>query len=229
MTTLTYVDGDKTKRLIELPSETGFTVKVISVSVLSGKLEKDVWDKLEKATGRAKAKNLAREGNHALFELFQYDVSRPGSPKPFNLFCIVQSRVPQPEEKQSDSQTWDAFLLHRTAREWIAVADGATRLFVEQKPVQMMKILQHGMQIRMRHLELEFLDITDVLVDGDMIQKLGEDRKCPFCQGSFVVGEKMIKCPSCGTAHHSECWAAYGGRCSGPPGCRYGLLPHGRG
>jgi len=36
-------------------------------------------------------------------------------------------------------------------------------------------------------------------------------RICPFCQSVVKPGEGSIRCSSCGTLHHAECWAENGG------------------
>jgi hypothetical protein len=39
-------------------------------------------------------------------------------------------------------------------------------------------------------------------------------QKCGRDGGRFLVGDKIVRCPSCGTPYHEHCWQANGNRCS---------------
>ncbi len=43
-------------------------------------------------------------------------------------------------------------------------------------------------------------------------------QKCGRDGGRFLIGDKIIRCPRCGTPYHEHCWEANGNRCS-QPGC----------
>lgn len=219
MARLFYTSKDGVERSVSLTPEIGSVIKVVSIYAVSDDVEREFWRELKAEMGRSNAKELIREGCHVLYELDENSINHP-----YQLFCIIQLNDLAAQDK-TDSLLWkrDAALLHRSNREWIIVADGNTHLLIDQKPVSVVRVLQHGMNIRLGSLDMKFIDIENISVDSDLLQKLGMDRKCPFCQGTFAVADSIILCPSCGTAHHVECWDAYGSRCSGPTGCRYGL------
>ena len=35
----------------------------------------------------------------------------------------------------------------------------------------------------------------------------GPERRCPFCHLEFEESEVQVRCASCSTAHHAECWS----------------------
>lgn len=39
-------------------------------------------------------------------------------------------------------------------------------------------------------------------------------QKCGRDGGRFLIGDKIIRCPRCGTPYHEHCWEANGNRCS---------------
>jgi len=39
-------------------------------------------------------------------------------------------------------------------------------------------------------------------------------QKCGRDGGRFLVGDKIVRCPRCGTPYHEHCWQANGNRCS---------------
>jgi hypothetical protein len=55
------------------------------------------------------------------------------------------------------------------------------------------------------------LQVTDSAI-GLLAQTCGRDG------GRFLIGDKIIRCPVCGTPYHEHCWKANGHRCS-QPGC----------
>ena len=219
MAQLLFKTEDGLEKSISLLSEPGFTAKVVSIYTSSDDVKKNLWMRLQMEMAQSNANEIIREGCHALYDLHEEDLNRS-----YQVFCIIQEKK-EIADRQLEQIPWvrDAFLVHRSKRQWIAVAEGDTHLSINQKPVTVIRILQDGMNINLGGLELCFRDIQAISVDKSVIQKLGLSRKCPFCHGTFTLGDVIILCPSCGTAHHTECWEAYGGRCSGPTGCQYGL------
>ena len=201
------------KSVISLPNQANITIRLILGTTFSEQAQEILWLKLAYEMNMLSAREIEKVGNHAVYAL----------PKHY-LACIIQFREPKPDDKVA-SMAWkrETVLLHHTQREWLIVAEDPTTFLIDKKPVALMKILRHDMEIQINDLRYTFLDIEDQVINDSLFQTLGSQRKCPFCQGAFSVGENMIRCPSCGTAHHTDCWQEYGKRCSGPVGCRYGL------
>lgn len=211
MARIVYTTFDKQEKSISLPQQDDFTVRLILVTTFSEQARETLWLKL--AQEMRFAQEIERLASHAVYALPQHYFA-----------CILQFREPKPGDKVA-SMAWkrETVLLHHTRREWLIVADDPTTFLVDKKVVALMKILRHGMEIQIGDLRCKFQDIEEQVVDEILLKALGVRRKCPFCQGVFAVGDNLIRCPSCGTAHHADCWQEYGERCSGPMGCRYGL------
>lgn len=224
MATLIFSTKDRSEIPAVLTSVTGFTIRIVNLSIPSDVSPTDVWGQLADLMSRSNARQISRKGNHALYEMNHADLNQTSVSPKYQLMWIVQVQPP-PKAGKKNQQTWieESMLIHRAAREWIAVAEGSIHFTVDGKPVNLFKILQDGMQIQLHDLKVSFQDIEEIVVTVDTLERFRKGRPCPFCQGTFTVGEVMIQCPSCGTPHHADCWKENGGRCSGPVGCRCGV------
>ena len=224
MATLTCCTQDSLEIPAVLPSVVGFTMKIVNISIPAHVSAKDVWQHLEKVMSPSSSRLLHRQGSYALYELNPSYLGQPENAERFQFMWVVQVQPPlKPGSKIVQSWVEETMLVHRAAREWVAVAEGGLHFLIDDRPVNMIKILQDGMQIQLYDLKLRFQDIEEISVTEELFEKFGKSRPCPFCGGPFVPGERMVQCPACGTPHHVECWNEYGGRCSGPTGCRCGV------
>jgi hypothetical protein len=203
----TTLSGKETS--IQLPAEAGCTAEILWCSPRPGASEQD----LESGLKKLGIPELARDGDHFVYGMASQQVA-----------VIVQPQeAAQPAGAEKNAGVAEAaMLIHRSRREWIVVAQGVTRLSIDEQPVPLIKIVKDGMRIRLGELDLTFQEVDVETVDRKM-QKALQDKRCPFCGDPFLSGEDIIRCPSCGTLHHAECWSDFGERCSGPPGCRYGM------
>ncbi len=229
MAKLSYVAHNGDEVSIHLPAETGFTARI-------------AWHGSSIALRDVIRTNLAKaglsqlpgsDGDHVIYNVTDL----------MHLVYVVQprqtekraksakgarpptARLPSNQKSASEGKSQAvnaAMLIHRGDRAWIIMAEGTTQLRVNQKQVSLMKIVKEGMQIRLGVLSLKFHEVETERFNSEMSQ-VARRRPCPFCQGQFEDGEEIIRCPSCGTIHHTECWEEYGSKCSGPPGCRYGV------
>jgi hypothetical protein len=203
MAQLTYTAQDGDLVSIPLPAEPGFTATILWFAPPSKEDERTLGDQL----GRIGVPQQSQAGDHIVY-------SMPG----LQLAVIIQPRAAQSEVRLVEAR----MLMHRTPREWMVVADGLPRLCIDQQPIHLMKIVKEGMHIQLGGLDLIFQEVDRRKADRGLLRSIGR-RACPYCGDAFQAGDWVITCPSCGTLQHAECWDEYGGRCSGPPGCRYGV------
>jgi hypothetical protein len=203
MAQLTYTAQNGEEVSIPLSPEAGFTATILWFAPPSKGVEKKLKADLDKLG----VPQLAWAGDHIVYSL-------PGQ----QLVVVIQLRETEGDARLAQAQ----MLIHRSRLEWIVVADGTPRLCVNEQLIPLMKIVKESMEIQLGGLDLTFREVDRLKVDREMLQNI-QHRPCPYCGDRFQRGEEIIACPSCGTVQHSECWDEYDGRCSGPPGCRYGV------
>lgn len=214
MTELIYTGQDGQEKQIPLLAKAGFTTNIIRLVPPSKSIANKLIEELAADMRRAKVTDLMPDDDY----VFLMDVD-----KNERLGFIIQPQDEMNEEPKGSRIQQQSMLIFRSYREWLVVARGNTQITVNEQQIPLMKIVHHGMAIRLGELQLSFYDVTSQTIDAAMLKKIDKRKKCPFCLDSFLVGEQVIQCPSCNTLQHGECWKEYGDRCSGPPGCRYGI------
>lgn len=107
---------------------------------------------------------------------------------------------------------------------WLVYPEPGSRLQVDGERVPVLKILREGMDLGLgEEIRLTFREVVREEVSVELRESL-DGKDCPYCRTRFEAGDAVVHCPGCGTLQHDECWEDYQDRCSGPPGCPYGVV-----
>ena len=223
MARLTYTTQNGKTVSLPLQADIRLTARLVWLSPLAGKGEQTLRAELAEMN----IPRLASEGDHVIYDMpdgpLAMVVIRPHK-------ASSTTRVRQKPASQTLVQDLDlgriAMLIQRCRREWIVVTEDMRSIRIDKQPVPLLKILKDGMEIQLGDLTLIFNE-TDTEIVGEEIRQKLQNKNCPYCQSPFEMDEEVIRCPACGTLQHAECWNEYGGRCSGPTGCPYGVKTSG--
>ena len=207
MAQLIYTTSQGKESIIDMPSKTGFTARIVFWTPLSEEDEQET----KKHVTRASISTLDQQGDHWIFDRGSH-----------HLVVIVQRKEQTQSHQEGEPHIFNVVLIHRSRHEWIVITEGATQIVIDGQPVTFMKNLHHAMKIKIGKLEISFQDVSRTRISNNSLPDI-VGKICPYCQSPFQVGDEIVRCPSCGTLQHTECWEEYGGRCSGPSGCRYGV------
>lgn len=206
MAQLTYTTQNGEQAQIHLPAIRDFTVTILWYAPGSAAIRQ----KLDADLQHVPWPEETRAGDHIVY---------CAPDRSTNTVVIIQSAKPAPRGEKKPLWAEAALLFHRTRRDWLVVATGKTQLWINGEPHPSVKLVREGMLVRLGDLTFTFHEVDRQSAGAEM----SHHKPCPFCGDHFVMGEEVIRCPSCDTLQHALCWDENGGRCSGPAGCPYGL------
>ena len=108
----------------------------------------------------------------------------------------------------------DAFeyIIYRAKRGTVLITKPASRIFLNDSLVPLMKIISDGDTIKIGEESWQFIEIVkETLNDETVLLKMNEE--CKVCRDSFLLGDEVIQCPSCLDYCHYACWEYIEGKC----------------
>jgi Prokaryotic RING finger family 1 len=154
----------------------------------------------------------------------------PGDENPPRLQYLVHGAGGTPVVLTSDCPEHAeraAACLLLVADRWVVLAGaGDAALAVNHVEVVGFKVLDHGDTLELSGLRLRLSEERiEVLAAGARL--IEQRRTCPVCQRELAAGDRVIYCPRCnlahhteGAAHHDDCWS-FNGRCASSPFCGF--------
>ena len=112
--------------------------------------------------------------------------------------------------------------IYRSKHSSVLLCWGDQHLYVNHCKVVVFKIVRDGDQLTIGPYALVFRELLTIILDPES-EVVKQGKVCLVCRKPFVVGNKAIYCPACGTAHHESCWQFQKGHCANGKVCRYSI------
>jgi hypothetical protein len=88
---------------------------------------------------------------------------------------------------------------------WLLLAPFGRQLWVNEQPVLMLKVLEHGDVIRAGQTSLHFTAEEVEILGGDAVE-VRRRMRCPGSQDLFQAGDAVVRCPRCKLTHSLGAW-----------------------